>query len=71
MSELKACLGLLAADVMREAYATASPTRVKFVPDTQDKAQVEHSLATLPPVTAGLFRFELIEVKPFANDTWT
>jgi len=66
-SELKASWALFAADVLREAYATASPTRVVFVLEARDAAAAEGSLRTLPLIAAGLFRVELIELRPFVN----
>ena len=66
-SELKASWALLSSDVLREAYATASPTRVVFVLETPDRASAEASLHTLPLVAAGLFEVDLIELRPFVN----
>jgi hypothetical protein len=67
ISELRASWALFATDVLREAYATASPARVVLVLEARDKAPAEASLRTLPLVAAGLFRVELIELRPFVN----
>jgi hypothetical protein len=65
--ELKGSWALLASGVLREAYATAAPTRVVFVLEADDVPRAEEHLRKLPLVAAGLFRIELIELRPFAN----
>ncbi len=65
--ELQGSWALYTSEVLREAYATASPTRVIFVLEASDLRGAEHSLSQLPLVAAGLFDVELIELRAFAN----
>jgi hypothetical protein len=66
-SDLKGSWALFAAGVLREAYATATPTRVVFVLEAEDVAHAEEHLRKLPLVAAGHFNFELVELRPFVN----
>jgi hypothetical protein len=66
-NELKGSWGLFASGVLREAYATAVPTRVIFVLEADDVARAEEHLRKLPLIAAGLLHFELVELRPFVN----
>jgi hypothetical protein len=66
-NELKGSWALFASGVLREAYATASPTRVVFVLEAENTAQAEEHLRKLPLVAAGHLNFELVELRPFVN----
>lgn len=65
--ELQGSWKLFAGDVLREAYATASPGRVVFVLEAKDVAAAEDHLRGLPLVAAGMLRVELMELRPFVN----
>jgi hypothetical protein len=47
-NELKGSWTLFASGVLREAYATATPTRVVFVLEAEDVAHAEQHLRKLP-----------------------
>jgi len=65
--EIRGSWHLYEAGVLREAYATATPTRVVFVIEADDpKAALAH-LNGLPMVSAGLVDVECIELRPFVN----
>jgi len=66
-NELKGSWALFASGVLREAYATARPTRVVFVLEAEDAAHAEEHLRKLPLVAAGHLNFEIIELRPFVN----
>jgi hypothetical protein len=66
-SEIKGSWALFASGTLREAYATAAPTRVVFVLEAEDDSKAEEHLGKLPLIAAGLFRFELVELCPFVN----
>jgi hypothetical protein len=66
-SELKASWALFASGVMREAYATETPTRVVFVLEAADRGAASAALDSLPLVAAGMFKVELVELRPFVN----
>ena len=66
-NELQGSWALFAAGVLREAYATAIPTRVVFVLETENAAHAEEHLRKLPLVGAGHINFELVELRPFVN----
>ena len=66
-SELKGSWDLFASGILREAYATASPTRVVFVLEADSAAEAHAHLAPLPLVAAGLMHIELVELRPFVN----
>jgi hypothetical protein len=65
--EIKGSWGLFATGVLREAYATASPTRVVFVLEADGAAAAEAHLRPLPMVAAGLVKIEYLELRPFVN----
>jgi hypothetical protein len=65
--ELAGSWALFSSGVLREAYATATPTRVVFVLEAEDVARAEAQLQTLPLIAAGLLHFELVELRPFVN----
>jgi hypothetical protein len=67
VSELKGSWALYASGTLREAYATASPTRVVFVLEADDVAHADRELYKLPLVAQGLFTCELVELRPFVN----
>jgi hypothetical protein len=52
-NELKGSWALFAAGVLREAYATATPTRVVFVLEAEDAAHASEHLRKLPLVAEG------------------
>jgi hypothetical protein len=60
-------VGAVRIGVLREAYATAVPTRVIFVLEADDVARAEEHLRKLPLIAAGLLHFELVELRPFVN----
>jgi len=66
-NELKGSWALFAAGVLREAYATETPTRVVFVLEAEDAAHAEEHLRKLPLVAAGYLNIELVELRPFVN----
>ena len=53
--------------MLREAYATAAPTRVVFVLEAEDAAHADNLLRELPLIAAGVFSVELVELRPFVN----
>jgi hypothetical protein len=68
-SELKGSWRLFEAGILREAYATASPTRVVFVLRTRGgrrECALAH-LHKLRMVAAGLMHVELVELLPFVT----
>lgn len=65
--ELKETWNLFSSGVLREAYATASPTRVVFVLETQNLEEADAHLRKFPLVASGGLRFELVELHPFIN----
>jgi hypothetical protein len=66
-TELRGSWALFASGVLREAYATATTTRVVFVLEAEDVAHAEEHLRKLPLVAAGHLNFELVELCPFVN----
>jgi hypothetical protein len=66
-SEVKESWALFASGVLREAYATATGTRVVFVLEAEDVPRANAHLGKLPLVSAGLFHLELTELRPFTN----
>ena len=66
-NEIRGAWHLLETGVLREAYATASPTRVVFVLEADGAAAALEHLRRLPLVGAGLVHVELVELKPFVN----
>ncbi len=65
--ELRGSWALFSAGVLREAYATSTPSRVVFVLEAADAAQAKAQLDALPLIAKGLLRAELIELRPFVN----
>jgi hypothetical protein len=65
--ELRGSWELFAAGILREAYATASPSRVVFTLETESIVQAQALLEELPLVKAGVFAIELMELRPFTN----
>jgi hypothetical protein len=65
--ELRESWKLFSANVIREAYATADPTRVVFVLEADDLADAEATLRRLPLVQMGLFTVQYVELRPFSN----
>jgi hypothetical protein len=65
--EIRGSWNLFTSGVLREAYATASPTRVVFVLEAEGAAAAEAHLRPLPMVAAGLMRIEYVELRPFVN----
>lgn len=58
---------LFASGVLREAYATSTPTRVVFVLEVDGQVRAEEHLRTLPLIAAGLLHVDLVELQPFVN----
>jgi hypothetical protein len=65
--ELRASWKLFTADTLREAYATASPTRVVFVLEAESVAEANAEMDRMPLIAAQLLRVELVELRPFTN----
>ncbi len=65
--ELRGAWDLYESGVLRETYATATPTRVVFVLEAGSVAEARDHLSRLPLVTAGQMHLDFIELKPFAN----
>ncbi|MGD0678462.1 MAG: dimeric alpha+beta barrel [Polyangiaceae bacterium] len=65
--ELRASWELYKTGVLREVYATATPTRVVFVLEAGSVAEAHSHLSEMPLVKAGLLAIELIELKAFTN----
>lgn len=65
--ELKGSWALYSAGVLREVYATEDPKRVVFIMEGADAAATKQTLGALPLVAAGIFRMELVELRPFVN----
>jgi len=65
--ELQGSWQLFVRDVLREAYATPTPTRVVFVLEADGAPAAEAHLRGLTLVAAGLLHVELIELRPFMN----
>lgn len=65
--ELRASWRLYASDVLREAYATASPSRVVFVLEAASADDARARLEEMPLVRAKLLSIEIVELRPFAN----
>ncbi len=65
--ELRESWKLFSANVIREAYATADPTRVVFVLEADDLAAADAALRQLPLVELGFFTVQYIELRPFSN----
>ncbi len=65
--ELMGSWQLFTAGVLREAYTTESPGRVVFVLEADDAAGAAARLDGLKLIAAGLLRYQIIELRPFAN----
>jgi hypothetical protein len=65
--EIRESWALFASGILREAYATATPSRVVFVLEAENASGAEAHLRALPLVAAGLLRVELVELHPFVN----
>lgn len=65
--ELKESWVLFASGILREAYATAKPTRVLFVLEAENAAQAYEHLRKLPLVASGQLTVELVELRPFVH----
>ncbi len=65
--ELRGSWSLYLAGILREAYATETPTRVVFVLETASEAEAAAHLDALPLIKAGLLAYSLNELRPFAN----
>ncbi len=65
--EVKGSWRLFVAGIVREAYATATPSRIVFVLEASDSFEAKRHLGTLPLVAAGVLQSELIELHPFQN----
>jgi hypothetical protein len=65
--ELKGSWDLFSAGVLREAYATAKPTRVVFVLEAESVAAAQAHLAPLPLAASGAMQVEYVELHPFVN----
>jgi len=66
-SEIRGAWSLYAAGIIREAYASESPTRVIFIMESDGATGAERHLAQLPLVAKGLFDVQLHELRPFVN----
>jgi len=67
VDELKGSWNLFSAGIVREAYATETPTRVVFVMEAASVEDAKAHLAPLPLVAAGHVRTEFVELMPFVN----
>lgn len=65
--ELKGSWALFTSGILREAYATAKPSRVVFVLEAENAAHADEQLRKLPLVAAGQLTVELVELRPFVN----
>jgi hypothetical protein len=65
--ELKGSWALYASGVLREVYATEDPKRVVFIVEAADAEVAKQVLAPMPMIAAGMFRMELVELRPFVN----
>jgi hypothetical protein len=65
--EIRGSWHLFETGVLREAYATAVPTRVVFVLEADDAKGAQAQLSKLPMVSGGLVRVEVVELRPFVN----
>jgi hypothetical protein len=66
-NEIRGSWHLFETGVLREAYATASPTRVVFVIEADDANAAQAHLNELPLVSGGLVHVEFVELRPFVN----
>ena len=66
-NEIMGSWKLFSSGVLREAYSTATPSRVVFILEADDIARARAHLRELPRVAAGLLSLELMELRPFVN----
>jgi hypothetical protein len=67
LAEVKAAWSLFSDGVLREAYGTATPTRVVFVLEAGNAGEAHERLRALPLIAGGQLRPELVELRPFVN----
>jgi hypothetical protein len=65
--ELRGSWSLFLAGILREAYATETPTRVVFMLEAASEAEASGHLDALPLVKAGHLTYQIIALRPFAN----
>jgi hypothetical protein len=65
--ELRGSWALYASGVLREAYATESPSRVVFILEASDAADAKRHLDALPFFARGAMQVHLVELRPFVN----
>jgi len=65
--ELRGSWKLYESGVLREAYTTATPTRVVFILEAGSLDEARGHLSKMPLVIAGLMHIDLLELKPFTN----
>jgi hypothetical protein len=65
--EVRGSWELFTKGVIREAYATAEPTRVVFVLEAEDAADAKATLEKLPLLERGLLKAQYVELRPFVN----
>ncbi len=53
--------------VLREVYATESPTQVVFVLEAETAGAASLEVSAHPLIAAGAFDVKLIELRPFVN----
>jgi hypothetical protein len=58
---------LFSSEVLREAYSTATPSRVVFILEVDDIGCARARMRELPLVAAGLLSLELMELRPFVK----
>ena len=66
-NELRGSWKLFETGVLREAYATGTPTRVVFVLEAADTKAAQSHLDALPLIRAGSLHVDLVELRPFVN----
>ena len=66
-NEIMGSWELFSSGVLREAYSTATPSRVVFILEADDIGSARAHLRELPLVAAGLLSLELVELRPFVN----
>ncbi len=67
LDELRGSWSLYRSGVLREVYATDSPTQVVFILEADTAAAASLQVSALPLVAAGLFDVQFIELRPFVN----
>ena len=66
-SEVRESWNLFVSGALREAYATAAPSRVVFVFEAATPEDAAGCLDEMPLIKAGHLKYELIELRPFTN----